>query len=330
MRSLTTLLKTRRDTITGWTEYPTVNPGIQGVHGFCIASDANSICIGGRGFYINRQQKITNSTDPTAGFSVVLSAGQHKTIFDMHYSSEKGQWVGVQLGNTGVSPTVKPIIVISTDGFTWSSRTLPIMPLRNVPETVSYGGGYWFCGTKQHHGASPHHSYFMYASDANGAWAVNPQGFGSNIQSVCYGNSLYALSKRTGSTVTDGYGGDSSSPSGYFSMVSFGTPVSGENTYLAYGGGYWMAVFSYGSIYYATHPSGPWIAGARASYKVRRVRYLNGLFFIISETQVAYTPDPLTAWKVSDYYRGGRFTDVTYFNGHYVVSNEDAKVLVSD
>lgn len=186
-------------------------------------------------------------------------------------------------------------IAYSTDLINWTTKDLWSGTSACV-NCITYADGYWVAG-----GYSVSSSYYAklaYATSLSGTWYTKnvwTKSYEANITSVAYGNGYWVVSGQY----------DDGTESGY-----------------------------YGTIAYATSPSGTWYTKNLTSSKAsifNDVTYANGYWVAVGKhyiggnyyATVAYIGVPTSTWYIS--YAWGNSsssttaTSITYANGYYVM-----------
>ncbi|MDQ1233984.1 hypothetical protein QE450_001482 [Paenibacillus sp. SORGH_AS306] len=215
-------------------------------------------------------------------------------IYKVAYGN--GMWVGAAEGGK---------VVTSTDGSTWTERTVDTAttPYAQSFLNVTYGGGKWVVVGNEGH---------VFTSNDGINWTNNSINTANNLSAVVYANSTYVIGANSGNIY---YSSDA--------VTWTNTkPASDDFLGVAYGNSIFVAVGANG-IAYSSPDGTTWtnrgpIAGSSSVYSVR---FLNGSFYATSDGKIVTSTNG-TSWNAPQTISGASGTvlyDITYSTGKYVI-----------
>lgn len=212
-------------------------------------------------------------------------------IYKVAYGN--GMWVGAAEGGK---------VVTSTDGSTWTERTVDASFSGSLLN-VTYGGGQWVVVGNEGH---------VYISNDAITWTQHNISTANNLSAVVYANSTYVIGANSGNI--------------YYSSDAITwtntKPASDDFLGVAYGNSIFVAVGANG-IAYSSPDGATWtnrgpIAGSSSVYSVR---FLNGSFYATSDGKIVTSTNG-TSWNAPQAISGASgnvFYDITYSGGKYVI-----------
>lgn len=232
-----------------------------------------------------------NNVASAATTWTTVTSNTTQPIYKVAYGN--GMWVGAAEGGK---------VVTSTDGSTWTERTVDASFSGSLLN-VTYGGGQWVVVGNEGR---------VYISNDAITWTQHNISTANNLSAVVYANSTYVIGANSGNI--------------YYSSDAITwtntKPASDDFLGVAYGNSIFVAVGANG-IAYSSPDGATWtnrgpITGSSSVYSVR---FLNGSFYATSDGKIVTSTNG-TSWNAPQAISGASgnvFYDITYSGGKYVI-----------